>query len=175
MNIILIGFKSSGKTTNGKILAEQLNRAFVDTDHLIEQRHTMLTQEVLPFREIFRHYGQDYFLELEAHVLTDLPHLENHIIAVGGGTFINHAVSEAVRETAHLVYLYVKPQILWKRIEAGGIPAFFKTDKPQSEFYDLFEKRSPIYRQVADYTVEVNHASSAVAANKILQTLNWSK
>jgi len=171
MNIILIGFKSSGKTTTGMALAKQLNWAFVDTDQLLEQRHTVLHHETLHFREIFRQYGRDYFLKLEAQVVAELPQLQEQVIAVGGGTFINQVVSSELRQTARLVYLQVTPQILWQRIMNGGIPAFFTTDDPETEFYNLFQQRAPIYQKLADYKVTANHNSPTFVAQKILQQL----
>lgn len=156
MNIMLIGFKSCGKTTTGRALAQELAMTFVDTDAHLEQRHARLTSENLSFREIFRHYGRDYFLDLEAQVLASLAEADHQVIATGGGTVINQPLPPELCRQATVIYLEVLPEILWSRIQAGGRPAFFKTANPQQEFYELFRQRAPIYQQLADYTVEVS-------------------
>ncbi len=171
MNIILIGFKSCGKSSDGRALAEQLNLAFVDTDSLIEQRHAATKQEILTFREIFKQYGAPYFRDLEQQAIAQLGQLDNYVIAVGGGTFINHPVPLEVRQQATIVYLFVKPEILWQRIQTGGIPAFFKEENPQQEFERFFKERNPIYQQLANFTVEVSHCDITQAVEKIRQAI----
>ncbi len=171
MNIILIGFKSCGKSSDGQALAKRLAMSFVDTDSLIEQQHATAKNEPLTFREIFKQYGQVYFRALEQQVIAQLGQLDNYVIAVGGGTFINHPIPLEVRHQAKIVYLTVEPEILWQRIQAGGLPAFFKESDPRQEFYQLFSQRDPIYQQLADVTVEVSYCNVEEAIEKIQQAV----
>ncbi len=71
-NIILIGMKSSGKTTIGRLLARKLGLRFTDVDAEIERLHAEQKGERLPFREIFKLYGKDYFRTLETAALRTL-------------------------------------------------------------------------------------------------------
>jgi shikimate kinase len=172
-NIILIGFKSCGKSMIGRALAQDLGMPFTDTDALLEALHRQATHEILTFREIYRQYGQDYFRGLERQVvLEQLPQLTNHIIATGGGTFINHPPPEAVRHEAVIVYLEVDPKVLLRRIQRDGQPAFFTGTDLQADFAHHFQERHPVYQALADYTVNVSHGDPARAVMQIKEALN---
>ena len=54
-----------------------------------------------------------------------------------------------------LVYLDVAPRLAFERIAAGGIPPFLAGEDPRGKFMDLFEKRTPRFREIADITVKV--------------------
>ncbi len=153
MNIILIGLKSCGKSTVGAALAQRLGMAFVDTDTLVEQLHTARGGAVLSFREIYRQHGKAYFLDLEQEVVSGLADLAGHVIAAGGGTFINHEVPPLLRQRAHLVYLHVPVQVLSARIAAGGTPAFFGSNDITTEVERLFAERHPHYLQQANLSI----------------------
>lgn len=151
MNIILIGFKSCGKSTVGAALARRMQMDFVDTDTLVEQAHTARGHAALSFRAIFRQFGQDYFLDLERQAIQTLETMNNYVVAAGGGTFINHTVTEAIRRNATFIYLDIAPEILMQRIVANGIPAFFTEHDFQAEFQQLYAARRPIYLRLADH------------------------
>lgn len=171
MNIILIGFKSCGKSSTGRELAYQMGMSFVDTDTLLEQRYALQHNPPLSFREIYRTHGRDYFLELERQVVQDIGTFDECIIAVGGGTFVNHPITDAIRTRATIIYLDVAPHILLGRIERGGVPAFFDNADFQQEFLQLFHERDPIYRQVAHICLDVSHCTAEESARLVLKTI----
>ncbi|HBH46939.1 MAG TPA: hypothetical protein DDX47_06290, partial [Candidatus Jacksonbacteria bacterium] len=82
MNIILTGYRATGKTTIGRALAKVLQKEFIDTDDIIE------SQEGRKIRDIFERDGWQYFRRIERQVVRRLAKLDNKIIAVGGGTFM---------------------------------------------------------------------------------------
>ncbi len=167
MNIILIGFKSCGKSTIGRALAKNLQRSFADSDTLLEARHAKTKNENLCFREIYKKYGKLYFRELEQQVINQLGQLDNHIIATGGGTFISHPLSPNIQQNGKIVYLEVDPNMLLERIKAGGIPAYFKGPDLKQDFQEHFNQRVPIYKQLANYIINVSHCTPAQAAEQI--------
>jgi len=171
MNIILIGFKSCGKSTIGQALAEHLGLAFADTDALLEARHAALQGEHLAFRAIYQQYGKAYFRGLERDVLGQLGDLREHVIAAGGGTFIHHSLPPAVRQTGMIVYLAVRPAVLMARIRAGGVPSFFSGDNFEQEFADLYQQREPVYRELADLTLEVSDLAVSETVYRIAEQL----
>jgi shikimate kinase len=168
MNIILIGFKSCGKSTIGRALARQLARTFVDTDTLIEDLHTQTAQEQLSCREICRQYGEPYFRTLEQQMIPQLRRYDQAVIAVGGGTFVNHPIPPDIRGNATVFYLDTAPDLLLTRIRDGGVPSFFNTDDVEQAFNALLQVRTPIYRVLADYTIPVRTADPQEAINQIL-------
>ncbi len=84
MKIFLIGYRCTGKTTLGKILAHRLNFDFIDTDQLIEQSFG------LTIRGIIEKHGWEKFRQLEKNTLLNTKKNKNTIIATGGGIIIKH-------------------------------------------------------------------------------------
>ncbi len=172
MNIMLIGFKSCGKSTVGAALAERLALTFVDTDQLLEAKHTAQTGEIGSFREIYRQRGADYFSSLERQVVADLAHLNGYVIATGGRTLLDHPLPDELRANATIVYLDAPPEILMARISAGGIPAFLAQGDFETNFRVLYQERRPRYEHLADITLPVDRqpVEAIVAAIATLVT-----
>ncbi|MFP4436295.1 MAG: shikimate kinase [Chloroflexaceae bacterium] len=172
MNIMLIGFKSCGKSTVGAALAERLALTFVDTDGLLEAKHTVQTGETRSFREIYRQQGADYFSSLERQVVADLAQLDGYVIATGGRTLLDHPLPDELRAGATIVYLDAPPEILMARISAGGIPAFLADGDFETNFRTLYQERRPRYEQLADITLPVDRqpVEAIVAAIATLVT-----
>ena len=101
-SIILIGMKSSGKTTIGRILARKLGLRFTDVDAEVERLHFEQTGERLRFREIFKKHGKDHFRHLETAALRALSAAQNErpiVLATGGGTSLITDTSAAAPES----------------------------------------------------------------------------
>ena len=82
MNILLIGFMGSGKSTIGRKLAKLLEYSFVDTDSEIEE------DQGCSVDEIFKYGGEECFRKIETRLLEKLLNVENFVIATGGGIVI---------------------------------------------------------------------------------------
>ena len=117
-NVALIGFMATGKTTVGKVLAQWLNRAFIEMDLLIEQK----AEKSIP--EIFQQYGEIAFRELEIGVTKEVAEKKNTVIACGGGLVLNKINIDRLRENACMVYLTASPNVILERvaIEEGQRP-----------------------------------------------------
>src|SRR5438552_12868838 len=72
MRIIFVGMKGCGKTTLGTLLAEKLQIPFIDSDASIEKMHEQERGEAIPFREIFKKYGEQYFSALDSKTLKQI-------------------------------------------------------------------------------------------------------
>jgi len=169
--IVLIGFKGCGKSTVGNVLAKKQNVAFADTDTAIEVLHKERKNEKLRFREIHKKHGADYFKALEAEAVKSILANAKGIISLGGGTLINLDKPELPPNAAIFVYITVEKEVLFKRIMADGIPAFFSKDNPHASFEEFFEKREPIYRSYADITVDNTDGTVENVADKIIEKL----
>ncbi|NTW07909.1 MAG: shikimate kinase, partial [Syntrophaceae bacterium] len=82
MNVVLIGYRACGKSTVGKLLAEKLKIAFLDTDLLIEENLGM------PIKEIVASQGWDYFRAREKEAVQELAQRSECVIATGGGVVL---------------------------------------------------------------------------------------
>ena len=110
MNISLIGYMGSGKTTVGKILAKQLGRTFIDLDHFIENAH----DRTIP--EIFREKGEIGFRKIEREMLENLLQKENIILSLGGGTPAYYNNMHLINQLSHSVYLQTPLNELTERL-----------------------------------------------------------
>ncbi|MCQ2297503.1 MAG: shikimate kinase [Bacteroidales bacterium] len=101
MNVYLIGYMYSGKTTLGRQLALRLGYSFVDTDQLFEEKyHTSIPL-------FFQRYGEEAFRVLEHQVLQSASSLSRHVIACGGGTPCHHGNMDLILANGLSVYLHM--------------------------------------------------------------------
>lgn len=135
-NLILIGFKRSGKTTLGKELATVLNRSFIDTDDLIAEDCHRCYKEV----------GEEAFRLLEKQAIFTLISAKKSVIATGGGTLLDPENISVLKKIGTLIYIYVPKEELKKRLLRKPLPAFLELES----FEEMFEKRSSIFETVAD-------------------------
>ena len=147
MNIVLIGFMGSGKSSVGRVLAKQKGMYFIDTDSLIE------SFEGQKIRDIFANHGEGYFRELEKKTFNWLSScVDNAVISTGGGmpTVINDFSS-----LGKTIYLKVDFETLLERLKAEEFdkrPLFADVEFAKK----IFEIREPIYTQKADLIVDAN-------------------
>ena len=112
MNVVLIGYRCSGKTCVGKELAQRLGRVFIDCDEYIEQK-TNLT-----IREIFDIAGEAYFRMLESDAIAELAKLEGRVVATGGGAVLKYKNIRNLKRNGVVVYLDASVGI----VAATGLP-----------------------------------------------------
>lgn len=155
MNIILFGFKSCGKTTLGKIIAERLGRPFYDTDEMIERQYERQTGSRLTFRQIYLTEGKEKFSQRESAALNELMSVENSVIAVGGSCVLNE-VNRALLETlGSLIYLRIDKSALKARIFSKELPAFFDAADPEGSFERMYAERAPLYEKISPLVINV--------------------
>ena len=85
-NLVLVGMMGSGKSLIGKILSKKLDFDFIDTDSQIEEKE----KKTIP--EIFKNNGEKYFRDIEELISIKSLKLNNKVIALGGGGYINPAI-----------------------------------------------------------------------------------
>lgn len=174
-NIILIGMKSSGKTTVGRLVARKLGLRFTDMDAEVERLHFQQTAERLRFREIFQKHGKDYFRKLETAALQAVATAQPErpfVMATGGGLPLAEENRPLLRSLGIVVFLDVAPDVLLARIVSRGIPAFFPyPDDPARSLAELLAVRRPIYGTLAHITVACRSESQETLADMIIHHL----
>lgn len=126
-NIVLIGMMGSGKSTIGKLLADELGFEFIDTDNLIEEREGRIVAE------IFARDGEKYFRQIETEILRETFNKENCVISCGGGAPTMPANLPIFQNVKNVFFLDANPRILYDRI--SGDPS-----RPKLSTYEEFEK-----------------------------------
>lgn len=171
MNLILFGFKASGKTHFGKLIATQMHRPFIDTDDLILELYAKETGHVRKAKEIYAKLGESAFRALEKRALLTLKNVENAVIAVGGGTVLDPENVEILQKVGALVYLQTSPEKLKQRIFKDELPAFLDPTDPEGSFWQMIQDRAPIYRSIPARCVDtdaLDEAGVVAALNSIL-------
>lgn len=175
MRVVLIGMKGCGKTTVGWLLAKEMQVYFIDSDAYIEKMHQQERGEVLPFREVFKKYGGEYFRALDTKALRQITkEFENRdfAFACGGQTPLREENQEILSRLGKVVFLEVEEAVLLRRILAQGVPAFFPyQDDPERSLHELLAARVPVYRRVADITIDASSRRPEELTDRILAEL----
>ena len=168
MNVVLIGFRGSGKSTIGKALSEHLKREFIDCDAWIE-KHTGLS-----IKEIFEKHGESHFRTLESQAIGDLSAMDGKVIATGGGAALKYQNMQVFkRNGGKIFFLEVGAETAFVRIQGDETtrsrrPAL--TDKdPFTEVKEQIELRRPYYLKGADVTIGTDGRSIEEVVKEILQ------
>ncbi len=155
MNLILFGFKSCGKTTLGKMIAEQLNRPFLDTDRMVEYLHFSRTGENITFREIYNSIGVEGFRALESDVLQELKSAHDTVIALGGGLILDPKNAAILAKLGQLVYLKLSKETLKRRILKRDLPAYLDPLDPEGSFERMYNERKATYEEIPALSVDL--------------------
>ncbi|MBP1841373.1 shikimate kinase [Formosa algae] len=172
MNLILIGYMGSGKSTLGRKLAETLQYPFIDLDDYMEE------QEQLSIPELFKVRGEIYFRKKEHEYLKALlQEQDNVVLALGGGTpcYANNMDLITKNENAKSFYFKAGIKELTSRLkhEKENRPLLnrFKTDDELMEFIGkhMFE-RSAYYNQ-ADVVIPVDNTTELAVLEQVMSHL----
>ncbi len=168
MNIILCGLPMSGKTTIGKMVAQQLDYHFIDTDRLIEKAYVEEKHQAKSCREIYRELGEVKFREFEKQQIATLKELNRTVLALGGGTLEDVENVFKLKEVGLMIYLKAPIDVLWTRMSLQNIPAYLDPKDPEKAFYELAKKRLPLYENAAQLVVETTQLSEQEIVNNIM-------
>ncbi len=108
--VFLIGYMGCGKTTLGKVLAQQLDYRFIDLDEFIEERQGMTVVE------IFDEMGEERFRELEIEALCEVASMTDVIVSCGGGTPCHGDNMALMNQAGTTVWLTTSPQRITARL-----------------------------------------------------------
>ncbi|MDD9897671.1 MAG: 3-dehydroquinate synthase [Candidatus Melainabacteria bacterium] len=167
-NISLTGLMGSGKSTIGRHLAYVLNKEFVDTDELIEER------EGKTINEIFKDKGEKAFRKLEAELMAELCKQENLVISLGGGAIVDDANRKLLKRNSSLVTLIADPQDLYDRVKRRKNRPLLKGQDQLKVLEDLWEERKPAYMD-SHLQIETGNKSINLIAREIIKSLGLRK
>lgn len=142
-NIILTGFMGTGKTTVGKLLAKKLNREFIDTDQLIEER------QGLTIPEIFANLGEAAFRRMEAEIAGELGGREGLVISTGGRLMLDPANVKALSSKGRVFCLVATPQEILSRLvnDQDHRRPLLDVPNPGEQIVELLQERKKGYQR----------------------------
>ncbi len=160
-NIALCGFMGTGKSSVGRLVAEQLHYAFLDTDTVIEARAGK------PIAQIFTEQGEAVFRELEQRIVKELVLRDRTVIATGGGLIVNPQNFASLKQHAFIVCLWASPETIWSRVKTQNHRPLLKETDPLEKIRSLLAERTPSYKQ-SDVLLNTEIRSPREVAQQVL-------
>lgn len=166
MNVVLIGYRGTGKSTVGKIVAARLGRELFSTDAEIVKS----AEQTIP--QIVEQHGWEYFRDLETKMCQDLAGKDGLVIDTGGGAILRPQNVEVLKRTGKLFWLTASVETIAKRIGSDTQrPSLTGTKSFIEEIQDVLRERIPKYRAAADHLIETEGKSVTQVADEILTRL----
>lgn len=168
--IILTGFRATGKTTVGRLLAAELGLSFVDMDQELIRRHG-------PIRELVASKGWPFFRQKEKELLTELVAATDVVIATGGGAIMHTDTWAILKGSGLVVWLSVPVAEIRKRMSSDAVsssqrPALTDSDALQ-EVEKLLKEREPLYRAGSHLELNAAHTPPLQLVEQIRNYLKF--
>ena len=173
MNIYLIGYRCTGKTSVGKRLAQMLQRPFVDMDDEITKQLNMTISEIV------KNKGWRFFREKEKAIIKAISRLNKRVVATGGGAVMCNQNILAMRQSGNVIWLKARPRMIHKRIIADTRSNDFRpalTDKGLlDEIIVTIEKRNKYYKEAMDFYIDTDNLGVEGVTDRIIEHLDGQK
>lgn len=164
-NVILVGLMAVGKSTVGRLLAQQLGYAFHDTDHVIEDRAGA------DVAWIFDVEGEAGFRDRETQVIDELTQLEDVVIATGGGAILRECNRRMLATRGCVIHLDSPLDRLLERTQNDKKRPLLQRGNPAETLSRLQAERQPLYHEVADYRFLTDRQGPKLLVRGIIRQL----
>jgi len=162
--IVLVGMMGCGKTSMGKLIAQELQFDFIDTDFEIEKKFN------LSIKEIFDNYGEEYFRKIEFDIFKLFKNRDDILISSGGGSFCQDSTYDLIKKKFLSIWLDVDANTIFKRVKRNQNkrPLIKGLDEIElkNTINDLMSKRKNCYNK-ADLRIQLYDTKKDKSLNKI--------
>ena len=162
--VVLVGLMGAGKTKIGRRLALRLGLPFFDSDQEIEAAAGETIEE------IFANRGEQLFRDGERRVIARLLAKPVHVLATGGGAFMDPATRAAIARRGVSLWLRADLEVLAQRVSRRADRPLLKAGDPRAILAELIERRYPIYAE-AEVTIDSGDSSPEATVNRALAAL----
>jgi shikimate kinase len=149
--IILTGYRATGKSTIGRLLAERLDVTFIDMDEVLVARHGEIS-------DLVKERGWDYFRAREKELLKELVASREAVISTGGGAVLHRDVWRELKETGLVVWLSADMETICRRLDADAVSDSQRPSLTGSDIKDeaakVLVEREPFYREGSHLMVD---------------------
>ena len=170
MKIFLIGYRCTGKSTIGRILASMLGFSFLDTDKIIETRQS---QTISLFVE---KNGWDDFRKIEKQILMETAHVKNYVVATGGGIILDPENLQFMKDNGTIIWLKAPAQIIINRmrddVSSSDLRPSLTGLTIEAETESVLNQRIPLYKKNADFEIDTSVHDVYGTAQKIKRRLD---
>jgi len=163
--LVLVGLMGAGKSAVGKRVAAKLEIPFIDADTEIE------TAAGCTIAEIFESHGEAAFRDGERRVVARLLESEPvHVLATGGGAFMDPATRALIKEKAISVWLRADLDVLFERVSRRGHRPLLRTADPKARLAELMALRYPVYAE-ADIVVDSGTGPISAMVERVIEAM----
>ncbi|MDT3777441.1 shikimate kinase [Nitrospira sp. MA-1] len=167
MNIVLIGYRGTGKSTVATILGQRLGRTVISTDEEIVKE----AKQSIP--QLIEQFGWDHFRNLETGVCQKLTGQENLVIDTGGGLILKEENVRMLKENGKIFWLTAEVSTIASRISGDTQrPSLSGTKSFVEEIEEILEIRTPHYQAAADHVIPTDQISPEQIADAILSHIS---
>lgn len=168
MNIYLVGFMATGKTTLGKEIARRKKWRFLDLDEFIELR------EKRSIPDIFAREGEAYFRRSEKKALKEVAKEKKFVVACGGGIVLDQENIKIMQDTGEVICLTVPVKVILERTRLCSHRPLLNVGDPKKQIELLLKLRQPFYARIKK-TVDTSKYSVKEAADRALKIISKTK
>lgn len=167
-NIVFVGMMGSGKSAIGRLIAEDLQLPYFDSDAEIA------AAAGLSIPEIFEKFGEDYFRRGERRVISRLLDDGPSVLSLGGGAFLSGDTRDVISRRGVACWLMADVDLLMARVaRRPGTRPLLQTADPRATLVGLLAQREPVYR-LADLHIPSSKISKRQTADTVLADLgDW--
>ena len=162
MNIALIGYRGTGKSTIGRLVAESTDLELANLDALIIEKAGMS----IPM--IVENYGWDQFRDIETQVLEETVEKDNLLLDCGGGIIIRPENREILLRTAEVFWLTASVETIARRISDDNQRPSLTGKSFVEEIAEVLKEREPLYRRSSAHVIDTDAMDAKEAARRIL-------
>jgi len=141
VNLYLVGFAGTGKSTIGRQVARGLGLQFIDSDHAIEERQGR------PVSEIFAQLGEDTFRRLEREFVEGGHPPRGCVVACGGGLVVPEGMIALLQARGLVVCLHASVETILARTAQATHRPLFQGESREQRVRELYARREPVYRR----------------------------
>jgi shikimate kinase len=163
-SVVLVGLMGAGKTKIGRRLAVRLGLPFLDSDQEIEAAAGESIEE------IFANRGERVFRDGERRVIARLLAQPVHVLATGGGAFMDRATRAVIARRGVSLWLRADLDVLVSRVSRRSNRPLLKQGDPRAILAELIEKRHPVYVE-ADVIVDSSEGSPEATVTRAIAAL----
>ena len=168
MNIVLIGYRCSGKSLLGRMLADDMGMRHVDTDRLLEK------QVGTTIADYVAQKGWDAFRMLEKLIVRSISNHDQQVISTGGGVILDWENVRHLRQSGWVVWLRTSPSVIRSRMTKDPATAVSRPGltqaEPVLEIENVLNERSPLYERACHWAVNTDRLTPEQLIREIVQS-----